>query len=89
MGVAALAAGAQDGFDTLEQANLLNSLAGSDGGLAGLSGVDNDMLYSVVINALETDEDSNILSTPFVTTLDNVPATFWWAKRYQLQQAKV
>ena len=76
LGVAALAAGAQDGFDTVEQANLLNSLAGSDGGLAGLSGVDNDMLYSVVINALETDEDSNILSTPFVTTLDNVPATF-------------
>jgi general secretion pathway protein D len=76
LGVAALAAGAQDGFDTIEQANLLNSLAGSDGGLAGLSGVDNDMLYSVVINALETDEDSNILSTPFVTTLDNVPATF-------------
>ncbi len=76
LGVAALAAGAQDGFDTVEQANLLNSLAGSDGGLAGLSGVDNDMLYSVVINALETDEDSNILSTPFVTTLDNVAATF-------------
>ena len=25
---------------------------------------------------METDEDSNILSTPFVTTLDNEPATF-------------
>ena len=33
-------------------------------------------LYSIVVNALETDQDSNILSTPFVTTLDNVPATF-------------
>ena len=32
--------------------------------------------FAAVVNALETDEDSNILSMPFVTTLDNVPATF-------------
>jgi len=31
---------------------------------------------AAIINTLETDEESNILSTPFVTTLDNVPATF-------------
>jgi len=76
LGVAAIAAGAQDGFTVEEQANLVNSLVGLDGGIAGLAGVDNNMLYSIVVNALETDEDSNILSTPFVTTLDNVPATF-------------
>jgi len=76
LGVAAIAAGAQDGFTTEEQANLVNSLVGLDGGIAGIAGVSNDTLYSVVVNALETDEDSNILSTPFVTTLDNVPATF-------------
>lgn len=76
LGVAALAAGAQDGFTVEEQANLVSSLVGLDGGIAGISGVSNDTLYSVVVNALETDEDSNILSTPFVTTLDNVPATF-------------
>ena len=76
LGVAALAAGAQDGFTTEEQANLVSSLVGLDGGIAGISGVSNDTLYSIVVNALETDEDSNILSTPFVTTLDNVPATF-------------
>ena len=76
LGVAALAAGGQDGFTTEEQANLVSSLVGLDGGIAGIGGVSNDTLYSVVVNALETDEDSNILSTPFVTTLDNVPATF-------------
>jgi len=76
LGVAAFAAGGQDGFTTEEQANLVNSLVGLDGGIAGIAGVSNDTLYSVVVNALETDEDSNILSTPFVTTLDNVPATF-------------
>ena len=76
LSVAAIAAGAQDGFTTEEQANLVSSLVGLDGGIAGIGGVDNDTLYSVVVNALETDEDSNILSTPFVTTLDNVPATF-------------
>ena len=76
LGIAALAAGGGDGFSAEEQANLVGSLIGLDGGIAGISGVDNDTLYSVVVNALETDEDSNILSTPFVTTLDNVPATF-------------
>ena len=33
-------------------------------------------MFGLIVSALETDEDSNILSTPFVTTLDNVPATF-------------
>jgi len=77
LSVAALAAGAQDGDTTDDQANLVTSLIGLEGGIAGISsGVGSDTLYSVVVNALETDEDSNILSTPFVTTLDNVPATF-------------
>ena len=47
-----------------------------EGGIAGIGGIDNDTLYAGVINALQTDEDTNILSMPFVTTLDNVPATF-------------
>lgn len=76
LGIAAIAADAQNGFAPEDQADLVASLIGLDGGIAGISGVDNDTLYSVVVNALETDEDSNILSTPFVTTLDNVPATF-------------
>jgi len=54
----------------------INSITGLQGGSFGVGGVNNGTLFSVIVSALETDEDSNILSTPFVTTLDNVPATF-------------
>jgi len=76
LGLAGVISGAADGFDAAEQAAAVNSLVGLDGGIAGIGGVDNDTLYTAVVNALETDEDTNILSMPFVTTLDNVPATF-------------
>jgi len=33
-------------------------------------------LFGVVLNAVQSDTDSNVLSTPFVTTMDNVPAVF-------------
>ena len=54
----------------------VSSILGSTGVVGGGGGIDNDTLFSVIVNALETDEDSNVLSTPFVTTLDNVPARF-------------
>jgi len=54
----------------------ISSLTGLDGGAFGVGGASNDVLFGLILNALETDDDSNILSTPFVTTLDNVPATF-------------
>jgi len=60
---------------TLETA-AVNSLLGLDGGIAGAGGLNNDTFFSVILNAVEQDDDSNVLSTPFVTTLDNVPATF-------------
>ena len=62
----------QSAFETAA----ISSIAGLDGGAFGIGGSSNDTLFGLIINALETDEDSNILSTPFVTTLDNVPATF-------------
>lgn len=62
----------QSAFETAA----VSSLAGLDGGSFGIGGQENGTLFGLIINALETDEDSNILSTPFVTTLDNVPATF-------------
>ena len=60
----------------LEALTALNSLSALTGGTAGIGGISNDTLFGVIANALERDEESNILSTPFVTTLDNVPATF-------------
>ena len=76
LSLAGIAVGAQDGLTPEEQAALVGNLVGLDGGIAGIAGVDNDTLYTVIVNALQTDKDSNVLSMPFVTTLDNVPATF-------------
>lgn len=73
-------AGEQLGLSETSQTALetaaVNSLIGLDGGVAGGSTINNDTLFSAIVTALETDEDTNILSKPFVTTLDNVPATF-------------
>jgi len=54
----------------------INSLIGLDGGIIGGAGRSGDTLFSAILTAVETDINSNVLSTPFVTTLDNVPATF-------------
>lgn len=54
----------------------INSITGLNGFSAGIGGRSGDTVFAAIINALETDKESNILSTPFVTTLDNVPATF-------------
>jgi len=54
----------------------VDSLVGLDGAVGGIGGVENNTLYAVIVNALETDTDTNVLSKPFVTTLDNTPATF-------------
>ena len=68
--------GLSDTTQSAFESAAINSIAGLDGGSFGIGGSSNDTLFGLIINALETDEDSNILSTPFVTTLDNVPATF-------------
>ena len=73
-------AGNSLGLDSTSTTSLetaaVNSLIGLDGTTAGFGGINNDTLFSVIVNAIEDDENSNILSTPFVTTLDNVPASF-------------
>jgi len=68
--------GISEGNQALLETAAVNSLIGLDGGTAGIGGVSNDTLFSAILTAIDEDEDSNILSTPFVTTLDNVPATF-------------
>ena len=54
----------------------ISSLLGLQGGTIGIGGSGSDGLFGAVLNAVKNDTDSNVLSTPFVTTLDNVPATF-------------
>ena len=54
----------------------VSSLLGLQGGTIGIGGNGDSGLFGVILNAVANDADSNVLSTPFVTTLDNVPATF-------------
>ena len=58
------------------EAAAVSSITGVDGGIIGGGGISGDTLFSVILSAIETDKNSNVLSTPFITTLDNVPATF-------------
>lgn len=63
--------------DTLA-ATAVGALTGTglSGGTFGFASTGNDAVFSAIINAVDADTDSNILSTPFVTTLDNIPASF-------------
>jgi general secretion pathway protein D len=54
----------------------VTSLLGLQGGTIGIGGNGRNGLFGAILNAVQNDTDSNVLSTPFVTTLDNVPATF-------------
>ncbi|MEL6567813.1 MAG: type II secretion system secretin GspD [Pseudomonadota bacterium] len=49
----------------------VNSLLASDGTLAGGFGQDGNTLFGVILNAIERDSESRILSTPFGMALDN------------------
>lgn len=60
--------------DQLAQA-AVNSILGAGGGFAGIAtNVGRDGIFGAIINAVRTDTDSNILSTPSVMTLDNQEA---------------
>ena len=71
---------AGDSIDAVTSGDLqdaaVSSLLGLQGGTIGLGGSGNSGLFGAILNAVQNDTDSNVLSTPFVTTLDNVPATF-------------
>lgn len=54
----------------------VTSLLGLNGGTIGVGGTWDNGVFGAVLNAVQNDTDSNVLSTPFVTTMDNVPATF-------------
>ena len=68
--------GLSDGVTSTLETAAVNSITGLGGASLGVGGTSGDTLFAAIINAVETDDDSNVLSTPFVTTLDNAPATF-------------
>ncbi|MEM6683785.1 MAG: type II secretion system secretin GspD [Pseudomonadota bacterium] len=58
----------------IEQA-AVSSLLGVSGGLLGVGGeIGDDALFGAIINAIQSDTASNMLSTPSVMTLDNQAA---------------
>jgi general secretion pathway protein D len=60
---------------TLQQA-AVNSLTAATGGIAGLGGrIGDNGIFGAIINAVKSDTDSNLLSTPSVMTLDNQKAS--------------
>jgi len=60
--------------DQLAQA-AVNSILGAGGGFAGIAtNVGRDGIFGAIINAVKSDTESNILSTPSVMTLDNQEA---------------
>ena len=65
-----------DGFNDLEKANpfrdaAISSLTGTSGLTLGFGGQSGDNLFGVILNAVQNDTNSRILSTPFGMTLNN------------------
>lgn len=65
-----------DGFSDLTKDNpfrdaAISSLTGSSGLTVGFGGQSGDSLFGVILNAVENDTNSRILSTPFGMTLNN------------------
>ncbi|WP_380877398.1 type II secretion system protein GspD [Sphingomonas sp. DBB INV C78] len=66
--------GSSDLADQLAQA-AVSSILGAGGGFFGIGGqTDNGVVFGAIINAVQNDTESNILSTPSVLTLDNQEA---------------
>lgn len=56
--------------------NAARSILGARGGFLGFaSELGSDLIFGAILNAVQEDTDSNILSTPSITTLDNQEAS--------------
>ncbi len=70
----ALAGNVTTGTDA--QSAAVSQLLGLTGGAVGLGGRGNSGLFGAILTAVRNDTNSNVLSTPFLTTMDNQPASF-------------
>jgi len=58
------------------QTAAINSLIGTAGGLLGVGGQTSDgTIFGAILNAVDTDVSSNVLSTPHLLTMDNEKAS--------------
>lgn len=67
----------------------VNSLLASDGTLAGGFGREGDTLFGVILNAIEQDTESRILSTPFGMALDNATTSLVVGQNVPLTSGEV
>ncbi|BEV02007.1 type II secretion system secretin GspD [Novosphingobium olei] len=66
--------------DLLRQ-NAANAILGAQGGFGGfVTDLGKDGVLGALINAVQSDTNSNILSTPHITTNNNVPASILFGK---------
>lgn len=70
----AILPGEDNADGNLSTSGLAAALAQTPGGTLGWGVVDNDLTMTVILNALETQGNANILSTPSLLTLDNEEA---------------
>lgn len=64
------------GVGDLLRENAARSILGARGGFLGFaSQLGSDFIFGAILNAVQEDTDSNILSTPSITTLDNQEAS--------------
>lgn len=80
LAIAGALSGAGDGDDADGNVNLrqlaIASLLGARGALAGIGGqTSSGATFGLILNALESDTDSNVLSKPSIVTLDNQEAS--------------
>lgn len=75
LSIAGAVIGGIDSSDTL-QTQAVNSLLGIDGLAIGVGGESSGTLFGAILNAVDTDAASNLLSTPSVKVLDNETARF-------------
>ena len=74
--IAARELGASDDLvDDLEDA-AIGSIAGATGGLGGAAFRTGNAIFGAIVNAVRSDNQSNLLSTPSIMTLDNEEAYF-------------
>jgi general secretion pathway protein D len=74
----AIAAGRDDDSDAADELRQLaiSSLLGARGAIAGIGGQSSGLTFGLILNALEQDSGSNVLSKPSILTLDNEEASF-------------
>lgn len=74
-GAAIAAGGTGDNGDQVDiRGPLGEALSSTPGGVLGVGRLDDDLSFNVLVNALQTNDNANILSTPSLLTLDNEEA---------------